>query len=304
MTDLNATKVLVSGGSGLIGTALVRGLTADRIAVIRLVRRKASGEQEVEWHPEAEEPMAEGSSLEGLSAVIHLSGVSLSGHCWTAAYKREIVDSRVLSTRALVGLLKKLERPPKSFLCASAVGIYGNRGDETLTEESSRGEGFLAETCRAWEAEAQTAEGAGMRVVKLRTGLVLAHGGGALEKLLPLFRAGMGGRLGSGKQWLSWITLSDQVRALRHIMATDSLAGPVNLVAPMPVTNGEFVRAVGRALRRPAVVPAPAFLLRAVLGEMADAALLASTRAVPQRLLESGFQFEFPEINGAMQSVI
>lgn len=304
MTDPGAMKVLVSGGSGLIGSGLIRSLTADRIAVIQLVRRKASGEHEVEWHPESAEPVAEGSSLEGLSAAIHLSGASLSGHCWTAGYKQEIVDSRVQSTRALVKQLKKLEKPPRSFLCASAVGIYGNRGDENLTEDSSRGEGFLAETCRAWEAEAQTAEEAGMRVVKLRTGLVLARGGGVLEKLLPLFRAGMGGRLGSGRQWMSWITLSDVVRALRHILATDSLVGPVNMVAPMPVTNGEFVRAVGRALHRPAVVPTPAFLLRAALGEMADAALLASTRAVPLRLLETGFLFEFPEINGALQSVV
>jgi uncharacterized protein len=304
MTDPTAKRMLVSGGSGLIGTSLLRSLTEDRIAVVQLVRRKAAGPHEVEWDPKAEEPVADRSGLEGLSAVIHLSGANLSAHRWTEAYKQKIFDSRVQSTRTLVKLLKRLEKPPTSFLCASAIGIYGDRRDEKLTEASSPGQGFLAETCRAWEAEANAAASAGVRVVNLRTSVVLAREGGALEKMLPLFKAGLGGRLGSGKQWMSWITLSDHVRALRHILATDSLSGPVNLAAPLPVTNAEFTRALGRALRRPAVVPAPAFLLRAVLGEMADAALLASTRVVPQRLSETGFQFEFPEINGAVQSVV
>jgi len=244
------------------------------------------------------------AALEGATAAIHLSGANLSAHRWTAAYKKEIVESRVGSTRALVRVLRKLKSPPASLLCASAIGIYGDRGDEKLTEASTPGSGFLAETCRAWEAEADAAAEGGIRVVNLRTGVVLAHDGGALQKMLPLFRAGLGGRLGSGKQWMSWITLSDLMRAVRHVLATDALKGPVNLVAPIPVTNAEFTRALGRVVHRPAVMPAPAFALRAVLGEMTDAALVASTRVIPQRLAETGFHFDFPEISAALKSAV
>jgi len=302
--DPEVNQILVSGGSGLIGTSLVRSLTQDRIAVIRLVRRNPRGPDEVEWNPEAQEPIADLSALEGVKAVIHLSGVNLSAHRWTEAYKKKIVDSRVGPAGALVRMLRQLKSPPGSLLCASAIGIYGNRGEEKLTEASVPGTGFLAETCRAWEAEASVAAEAGMRVVHLRTGVVLAREGGALDKMLPLFRAGLGGRLGNGKQWMSWIAISDLVRAVRHILETDALKGPVNLVAPIPVTNAEFTRALGRALHRFAVMPAPAFALRAVLGEMADAALLASTRVIPQRLGETGFHFDFPEINAALKLLV
>ena len=304
MTDPEVNKVLVSGGSGLIGTSLLRSLAGDRISVIRLVRRKPEGADEVQWNPAAGEPVGDAGALEGLKAAIHLSGANLSARRWSAAYKQEIVDSRVGSTRALVRVLRQLKSPPGSFLCASAIGIYGDRGDAKLTEAAGPGVGFLAETCRAWEAEAEAAAEAGMRVVTLRTGVVLAHKGGALEKLLPLFRAGLGGRLGSGKQWMSWIVLSDWVRAVRHILETDALRGPVNLVAPIAVTNAEFTRALGAAVHRPAVLPAPAFALRVALGEMADAALLASTRVIPQRLAETGFRFDFPEIGAALKSLI
>jgi uncharacterized protein len=304
MANPIAKKVLVSGGSGLIGTSLIRSLTSDRIAVIQLVRRKPSEPNEVEWDPGAEGPVADGAALEGLSAAVHLSGANLSAHRWTAAYKQEIVESRVGSTRALVRVLRQLKSPPRSFLCASAIGIYGDRGDEKLTEASVPGTGFLAETCRAWEAEADTAAEAGMRVVHLRTGVVLAHMGGALDKMLPLFRAGLGGRLGSGKQWMSWIVLNDWVRAARHILEIEVLKGPVNLVAPIPVTNAEFTKALGQAVHRPAVMPAPAIALRAVLGEMADAAVLASTRVIPQRLAETGFHFDFPEVGAALKSLV
>jgi len=304
MTNPAVNKILVSGGSGLIGTSLVRSLTDDQIPLVRLVRRKPEKPEEVGWDPEAEEPVRELAALEGLRAAIHLSGANLSAHRWTAAYKEEIVHSRVGSTRALVRVLKRLKSPPEIFLCASAIGVYGDRGAEILTERSEPGTGFLAETCRAWEAEAERAAEVGGRVVHLRTGVVLARKGGALEKMLPLFRAGLGGRLGSGKQWMSWIVLSDLVRAVRHVVETDALRGPVNLVGPIPVTNAEFTRALGEAVHRPAVIPAPAFALRAALGEMADAAILASERVIPQRLAETGFRFEFPEIGAALKWLV
>lgn len=304
MVNLAVKKVLVSGSSGLIGTSLVRSLTGDRIEVVRLVRGKAKDPDEVEWNPESEAPEADLAKLEGATAVIHLSGANLFGHRWTAAYKKEIVDSRVKSTRTLVKLLRKLEKRPSSFLCASAIGIYGDQGDERLTEDSTPGAGFLADTCRAWEAAADSAAELGMRVVHLRTGVVLAREGGALKEMLPLFRAGVGGRLGSGRQWMSWIALTDLVRAVRQILVTESVAGPVNLAAPNPVTNADFTRALARAVHRPGVVPAPAFALRVVLGEMADAALLASTRAIPQRLSEAGFEFDHPEVGEALRSLV
>jgi len=304
MAETTAKKVLVSGGSGLLGTSLVRSLIGDRIGVIQLVRGKPAKPSEVQWNPGTEEPVADLAALEGSSAAIHLSGANLSAHRWTEAYKREIVDSRVGSTRALVKVLRQLKSPPESFLCASAIGIYGDRGDEKLTEASTPGAGFLAETCQRWEAEADVAGEAGMRVVHLRTGVVLAREGGALDKMLPLFRAGLGGRLGTGKQWMSWIAVSDWVRAVRYILETNALKGPVNLVAPIPVTNMEFTKALGRAVHRPAVVPAPQFALRVALGEMADAALLASTRVFPQKLAETGFRFVFPEAGAALKELV
>lgn len=302
--ELSRKPILISGSSGLIGTSLIRSFSSNRIQAVRLVRRKSEGPDEVLWNPDAAEPVEDLSRLEGMDAVIHLSGANLSAHRWTEAYKREIVESRVQTTRTLVNLLKRLAHPPRSLLCSSAVGIYGDRGDEVHTEMSAPGKGFLAKTCRAWEAEADGAAEAGIRVVYLRFGVVLARESGALKRMLPLFRLGLGGRLGSGQQWMSWIALSDVVRAISHIIQTDSLEGAVNLVAPIPVTNAEFTRALGGALHRPAIFPAPAFALRAALGEMADEALLASTRAVPERLAESGFHFDFPEINGALRSML
>lgn len=304
MADSTAKKVLLSGGSGLIGMALMRSLAEDGVTVVRLVRGKPAGSGEVVWDPAVEEPVADQAALEGAVAAIHLSGTNLSAHRWTTAYKREIVESRIGSTRALVRVLRKLKSPPGSLLCASAVGIYGDRGNEKLTEASAPGTGFLAETCRAWEAEAEAAAELGMRVVHLRTGVVLAREGGALKQMLPLFRAGLGGRMGSGRQWMSWIAMSDMARAVRHIMQTGELKGPVNLVAPIPVTNAEFTRAMGQAVHRPAVIPAPAFALRLLIGEMADEALLASTRVVPQKLAETGFHFDFPEIGAALKALV
>lgn len=296
--------ILISGSSGLIGTSLIRFFSRKRIQTIRLLREGGDGPDAVRWNPDAPEAVADPSQLEDLNAVIHLSGANLAAHRWTDSYKREIAGSRVGTTRALVKLLTGLKNPPRSLLCASAVGIYGDRGDEILTESSLAGTGFLANTCRMWEAEADAAASAGMRVVHLRFGVVLARESGALRQMLPIFKAGLAGPLGSGRQWMSWITASDLARAVLHILEMDSLEGPVNLVAAAPLTNSDFTRALGSALNRPAVLPVPGFALRAVLGEIADEALLASTRAVPERLIASGFRFDFSEIDGALRSVL
>ena len=300
----NSRKILLSGASGMIGTALVRVAEAKRISVLRLVRRAPEDPSEIRWNPESTEIQAGASLLEGLDAAIHLSGANLSAHRWTPAYKQEIFNSRTATTRALVSVFNSLNQPPAILLCASATGIYGNRGDEILTEESPPGQGFLPETCLAWEAEAGKAREAGIRVVNLRFGVVLGTGEGVLGKLLPLFRAGLGGNLGNGRQWMGWIALEDLVRAVFYLAESAGASGPFNLVAPDPVTNADFTRALGHALHRPAILPAPAFALRAVFGDMADAALLASSRAVPQRLLRLGFTFELPKLDLAFAAIL
>lgn len=298
------SRILISGASGLIGTALARAFTASRISVVRLVRKnRPESEQEICWAPLSSPTMVDPSRLEGFDAVIHLSGANVA-HRWTVAYKQEIVASRIQSTRTLAELLTGLKNPPPVLLCASAVGIYGNRGEEVLTEASTPGSGFLAETCIAWEAAAQAAKDAGIRVAYLRFGVVLSPVGGALAKMLPLFRLGAAGRLGSGKQWMSWISLPDAVSAVSHIIATPQLSGPVNLVAPNPVTNAEFTQILARAVHRPAIFPAPAFVLRTFLGEMADEALLASARVIPEKLSQSGFHFQHGELAATLGALL
>jgi uncharacterized protein len=297
-------KILLSGASGFLGTSLLRSFSSHQIQSLRLVRKNPDGLDIIRWNPNAAEPITDPALVENASAAIHLSGANLSAHRWTAGWKREIAESRIQSTRALVNLLKTLKQPPQSLLCASAIGIYGNRAEEILSESSPPGQGFLADTCRAWEAEAGLATEAGLRVVHLRFGVVLSPAGGALRQMLPIFRAGLGGRLGTGFQWFSWIAIDDLTRAVLHILHTKSLAGPVNLVSPLPVTNAEFTRALSRALHRPAILPVPRPVLRAAFGEMADAALLASTRVVPQCLAASGFRFLYPHIDSALQSMV
>jgi len=241
--------------------------------------------------------------LEGLEAAVHLGGVNLSERRWTKAYKREIETSRVESTRVLAAVLAGLKRPPKVLLVASATGFYGDRGDEVLDEGSSAGKGYLPEICAKWEAASEAAAKAGIRVVHLRLGVVLGKNG-AMKKMLPIFRLGLGGRLGSGQQWMSWIRLEDAVRAILFSLKTETLSGPVNLAAPNPVTNAEFTRALGRALHRPAVMPVPALALRLMFGEMANEALLASTRAFPGKLIGAGFRFEYPTVDEALAEVV
>ncbi len=295
--------VLLSGASGLIGSALRGELTAGSWECRQLVRRKAQGPGEVEWHP-GSGVGPDVLTLGEPEVAIHLSGAGIADQRWTAARKKLIVDSRIDSTRALVAALSGLEKKPRLLVCASAIGIYGDRGDEVLDEGSAHGEGFLPETCERWEAAAAEAAQAGIRVISARFGIVLAKQGGAMARMLPIFRMGMGGPLGSGRQWMSWVSARDTARALAFMAGTED--GPaveaVNVVAPNPVTNAEFTQEIGRALHRPAVLPAPAFALRLAFGEMADAALLASTRVQPKRLKEMGFRFEDATLGEAFSS--
>lgn len=291
------TRILISGASGFIGTSLVRACRARGFSVTQLVRQStAATTPQIVWAPYQSPALPDRSLLEGFDAVIHLSGANVAAHRWTAAYKKEIVESRVRTTQALARLLSQLKHPPRAFLCASATGIYGNRGEELLTESSPAGTGFLAETCVAWEAA--TLPATGIRVAPVRFGVVLSPDGGALAKMLPLFRIGAGGRLGSGKQWMSWISLPDLISAIFHLLRAE-INGPINFVAPTPVTNAEFTHTLAAALHRPAIVPAPAFALRLALGEMADEALLASQRVLPEKLIQSGFRFEHPDLAAA-----
>jgi uncharacterized protein len=294
-------KVLVSGSSGLIGSALRPALQSAGHDVIRLIRRPAAEPDEVEWRPDA--PTFDRSVLEGLEAVIHLAGENIAGR-WSESKKQRIRSSRVEGTRLLSDALAGLERPPHTFVGASAIGYYGDRADEPLDEHSPPGEGFLPEVCQAWEAAADPLRAAGTRVVHLRTGVVLSPRGGALAKLLLPFKLGAGGKVGSGRQYWSWIAIDDVVGAYLHALAHDSLTGPANATAPHPATNTEFTKALGRVLRRPTILPLPAFAAKLGLGEMADALLLASARVLPRRLEASGFTFRYPTLEPALRHVL
>jgi uncharacterized protein len=307
---MSVERVLLTGSSGLIGTSLVRSLMQNRISTITLHRRPSAQRTEASewWDPYAATPVSRPEGLEGVTAAVHLSGVNLAGRRWTSAYKGEISASRVTPTHALAKLLAGLRSKPEVLVCASAIGIYGNRGDEELSEASPPGSGFLPDLCVAWEEAARPAEDAGIRVVHLRFGVVLSPQGGALEQMLPIFRAGLGGRLGSGRQWISWIALPDVIRVIEFVLQTRSMSrnisGPVNVVAPNPVTNLEFTRSLARALRRPAVLPVPAFALRLAFGEMAEATILQSERVVPARLSAAGFDFEYPKLDAALRAIL
>ena len=318
-------KILVTGSSGLVGKALVDELARAGHTVCRLLRPEspsgvgATKSVPLRWNPAIGE--LEGAAA-GADAVVNLAGASIAGGRWTAARKKLLATSRVDATRQLVTAVGRLAPPPKVFVSASAVGYYGNRGDEELTEESASGNDFLAGVCRAWEEEAAKAERHGMRVVQLRFGIILAKQGGALQKMLPPFRMGVGGRLASGQQWMSWVTLADVVRViqfalegsgmrgatgvapLRSAVNVAPVRGALNVVAPQPVRNVEFTRALAKALRRPAIFPAPAFALRLALGEMAEALLLSSQRVLPKKLEQAGYTFLHPEIGGALAAIL
>lgn len=294
-------NILISGASGLIGSALVKSLSEAGHAVRRLVRREA-GPAEVRWDPAA--GRLDAADLEGLDAVLHLAGENIAAGRWTRRRKARIRESRAVGTRLLSRTLAGLADPPGVFISASAVGFYGDRGEGQLDERSPPGSGFLAEVCRQWEAATEPAAGAGIRAVQLRTGMVLAAHGGALAKMLPIFRLGLGGRLGSGRQYVSWITLDDVAGAVGRVLLDETLRGPVNLVAPQPVTNRRFTAALGRVLKRPTWLPAPALALRIVLGQMAEELLLAGARVMPKRLLDAGYQFLHPELEAALRHVL
>ncbi len=296
-------KLAVAGASGFVGSALVRRLQAGGHVVLRFVRRPAAQPEEIAWHPASGE-VEQRELLEGIDGVVNLAGSNLAAGRWTEARKEEIVRSRVGSTRALVAVMAHLNHKPRVFVSASAVGYYGHRGEEELTEASRAGGGFLPDLCHAWEEEARIAESVGIRTAILRLGLVLGPGGGVLAKLRPVFRAGLGGRLGDGRQWMSWIALDDLLDALLLGLTDARLSGPINAVAPGAVRNAEFTRTLARAVGHHTFAPVPAFVLRAMFQELADEMLLASTRVRPQRLLEAGFSFAYPELEGAMRAAL
>lgn len=299
----NARVIAVTGSSGLIGSALVveRAALGDRI--VRLVRQEPRpGADEVLWDPAT--GRFDAAALEGIDAVVHLAGAGIASRRWTASYRRKLVESRVAATELLTTGLARLADPPKVLLSGSAVGYYGNPGDAVVTEDFPAGSGFIPDLVEGWERATRPAEDAGIRTVHLRTSTVMAPNGGALAKLVPLFRLGLGGRLGAGTQWMSWLTLDDHVAAMGHLLDAD-ISGPVNLATPNPVTNAEFARTLGRVLRRPAVLPVPAFGPRLLLGrEMADLLLFDSIRLSADKLISSDFRFEHPLLEDGLRAVL
>jgi uncharacterized protein (TIGR01777 family) len=303
VSNLSMSRILVTGSSGLIGSALIPSLKSVGVRITRLVRpsttRGTSDEERIHWNPA--QPISP-DAVSGFDAVIHLAGESIIGR-WTAKKKIRLRDSRIPVTTNLAQALAQAKSKPQIFLSASAIGYYGNRGDELLTEESSPGTGFTADLARDWELASLPAAKAGIRTVQMRIGLVIATAGGALPKMLPAFKFGLGGKLGDGHQWMSWIGLQDMIGAIQHLLRSDLMHGPVNLVAPRPVTNDEFSKTLGGVLSRPALFPVPAFAARLAFGEMADELLLASQRVEPTKLISSGYPFRCPTLRQSLESL-
>lgn len=295
-------NILVSGSTGLIGNAICSLLRNKKHRVLRLVRRQPSGADEIRWDPSSGQLNT--TDLEGVEAVVHLAGENISDGRWTADKKRRIRESRIKGTHLLAQSLAYLFDPPKVMVSISAVGYYGNRGDEMLDEQSSPGSGFLPEVCHEWESATVPASMRGIRVVIPRVGMVLSAAGGALAKMLPAYRMGLGGRIGNGRQYMSWIAIDDLVRAIYHAITQTKLHGPINAVSPNPVSNRVFSDTLGRVLSRPAVMVLPAFAARLVMGQMADEALLASAKVMPSRLQKSGYEFSYPELEGALRHIL
>jgi uncharacterized protein (TIGR01777 family) len=298
-------RIVIAGGTGFLGRPLTLALANAGHAVVVLSRsgdRRAGGSGSVAWTPDGSTG-AWAAAIDGADAVINLAGESIAGKRWSAAQKQRILDSRVLATRSLAQAIQGAARPPAVFVSGSAVGYYGPRGDEVVTEDDAAGSDFLASVCRAWEHEAQQAQGRGTRVVCVRTGLVLERDGGALPQMLPPFRFGAGGPVGSGRQFWPWIHRADWIALVTWALAADAVEGPINATAPEPETNAAFARALGRAMHRPAFMPAPAFALRLALGEMADALLLSGQRAVPAKALRLGFAFQYARLADALQAL-
>ena len=295
-------KILISGASGLIGTNLIPTLIAKDNQIYKLVRRTPQGIDEIQWNPE--DNTIEDEKLEDFDAVIHLAGDNVGSENWSAEKKRKIRESRVNGTRTLVDALKRCISPPKHFISASATGFYGSHGDEILNEESGAGKGFLPEVCQEWESEALKASNFGARVVLLRTGVVLAKDGGALAKMLTPFKFAVGGVVGSGSQYMSWIALDDVIKAIHFVLENENINGAINLTAPNAATNAEFTHALGSVINRPTILPIPEFAIRMLFGEMGETLLLEGARVYPQKLLDAKFTFDYPDLERALKHVL
>ncbi|HEY3971505.1 MAG TPA: TIGR01777 family oxidoreductase [Candidatus Sulfotelmatobacter sp.] len=294
------SRILVSGVSGLIGDALLPTLKTRGYEITRLVRGAAIGDDQISWDPA--KPIAP-ESVSGFDAVIHLAGESIVGR-WTEKKKRKIRDSRVVGTTALAQALAHAKDKPEVFVCSSAIGYYGDRGNEVLNEQSDPGSGFLADVCGEWEAATKAAVQAGIRTVQMRTGVVLSPKGGALGKMLTPFKIGVGGTIGSGRQWMSWIDIQDMIGAIHHILKSDLLQGPVNMVAPRPVTNAEFTKTLASVLSRPAIFPVPALVVKLAFGEMGETVLLGSQRVEPAQLVGGGYPFRFSDLRASLENIL
>jgi len=295
-------RIVVAGASGLVGSALVRVARAGGDEVVRLVRRETKSDDELQWDP-SNGRGPDLHAIEAIDAVVNLAGAGIGDHRWSDAYRQQLLDSRIASTDLLAHAIAHLEPKPRVFLSGSAVGYYGNTGDAPVTENSPAGKDFLADLARQWENAAAPAAEAGVRTVFLRSGIVLSTKGGALGKVLPLFRVGLGGRLGSGRQYISWIARPDHVAAMRFLLDDDTISGPVNITAPNPVTNAAYTKAIAAAVRRPAIFPVPGFALKTVLGEFAET-VLGGQRVLPNRLLAAGFEFGYLTIEDAVRSLV
>jgi uncharacterized protein len=295
-------RILITGASGLVGTALAKSFADKGHEMLLASRSEPKRAEDIQWR--VEDGFVEPERLEGLDAVVHLAGESVSGLRWTDEKKKAIRDSRVLGTRSVVDAISRLKTKPKVLVAASAIGFYGERGDDEMTESSAAGTGFLADVAREWEAEARRAEDAGIRTVLLRTGIVLSKDGGALGTMLLPFKLGVGGVVGSGKQWMSWISLDDHIAVINYVIENENIRGAVNSVSPNPVTNADFTKAMGEVLYRPTFIPLPEFAVSMALGEMGDALLLTRTKVLPKRLEDAGFEFKYAELKSALDHAL
>ena len=294
-------RILITGASGLIGKALQNSFDQKGYEMLLASRGEPKDERYIQWSPDTGFAEADLGRIEGMDAVVHLAGESISALRWNEDKKKAIRDSRVFGTRSMIETFDKLERKPKTFISGSAIGFYGDRGDDVMTESSPVGKTFLAEISREWEAESRRAEDLGIRTVLLRTGIVLSKDGGALATMMTPFKFGVGGVVGSGKQWMSWISLDDVIGIINFALENESVRGAINVVAPNPVTNEEFTKTLGSVLYRPTFLPLPDFAVHMVFGEMGDALLLDSTRVVPKRLLDTGYEFKFTDLKAALE---
>jgi uncharacterized protein (TIGR01777 family) len=295
-------KVLITGASGLVGKELQKSFAAKGYEMLLASRSEPKDDTHIKWS--IEEGFSGPEKLEGIDVVVHLAGENVSGLRWTDEKKKAIRDSRVLGTRNVVDAISKLKKKPHTFIASSAIGFYGERGDEEVTESSAAGDNFLAVVCKEWEAESRRAEDAGIRTVLLRTGIVLSKDGGALATMLTPFKLGVGGVVGSGKQWMSWISLEDEIAVINFAIENENIRGAVNAVSPNPATNEEFTKTLGEVLYRPTFIPLPEFAVSMIFGEMGDALLLASTKVMPKRLEDAGFEFKHPNLKEAIESAV